>query len=127
VTALRDEVDGFDIVIEAAGDAEAMLDAIGMLRRNGVACLIGIDGRDRPLSIDSRLFGIDMVGQNRAVFGTINAHRVDWQSAVADLDRAREQWPGQLDRFVGRRVELDRFDEAFEYHGVKATVLLGEA
>jgi threonine dehydrogenase-like Zn-dependent dehydrogenase len=124
VSDLRDEADGFDIVIEAAGDAQAMLDAIAMLRRNGVACLIGIDGRPRRLSVEGRTFGIDMVAQNRAVFGTINAHTVDWQSAVEHLDQARARWPGELEQFVGRRVELDRFADAFGYQGVKATVLL---
>ena len=43
--ALAEEAGGFDIVIEAAGDAQVMLDALGLLRRNGVACLLGIDGR----------------------------------------------------------------------------------
>src|SRR3954447_11143001 len=32
------DVGGFDVVIEAAGDAQVQIDAIGLLRRNGVAC-----------------------------------------------------------------------------------------
>ena len=34
----------FDLVVEAAGDAQLMADALGLLRRSGVACLLGIDG-----------------------------------------------------------------------------------
>ena len=30
-----------------------MLDALGLLRRNGVACLLGIDGRPQRVSVDA--------------------------------------------------------------------------
>ena len=53
-TALAEETGGFDIVIEAAGDAQTMLDTIGLLRRNGVACLLGIDGRPQQVTIDGQ-------------------------------------------------------------------------
>ncbi len=124
---LRDEVDGFDVVIEATGDAQVMLDAVGLLGRNGVACLLGIDGRPRQVSIEGRVLGVDAILQNRAVFGSVNAHRVDWQAAVVDLDRARARWPDALEAFVGRRVKLDRFADAFAYRGVKATLRLADA
>jgi threonine dehydrogenase-like Zn-dependent dehydrogenase len=122
--ALAEETGGFDIVIEATGDAQVMLDAIGHLRRNGVACLLGIDGRAQRVSIDGRVIAQDTVVENRVLFGSVNAHRVDWQAAVADLDRARERWPEALAAFVGLRVPLDRFEDAFAYRGVKATLLL---
>jgi threonine dehydrogenase-like Zn-dependent dehydrogenase len=122
--ALAEETGGFDVVIEATGDAQVMLDAIGHLRRNGVACLLGIDGRPRRVSIDGRVIAQDAVVENRVLFGSVNAHRVDWQAAVADLDRARERWPEALEAFVGLRVPLDRFEDAFAYRGVKATLLL---
>ena len=66
-----------------------------------------------------------MVVQNRVLFGSVNAHRVDWQAAVEGLDRARARWPEALEAFVGLRVPLDGFEEAFAYRGVKATLLLG--
>ncbi len=43
-TQLQD-LGGFDLVVEAAGDAQLMADALGLLRRSGVACLLGIDPR----------------------------------------------------------------------------------
>jgi threonine dehydrogenase-like Zn-dependent dehydrogenase len=122
--ALLEEVGGFDIVVEAAGNAQLMVDAIGMLRRNGVACLLGIDGRARRVSVEGRMLGVDTILQNRAVFGSVNAHRIDWEAAVDHLDRARARWPDALERFVGLRAELDRFEDAFAYRGVKATLRL---
>jgi threonine dehydrogenase-like Zn-dependent dehydrogenase len=124
--ALRDEVGGFDLVISAVPDAQLMADSLGLLRRSGVACLLGIDGRDRKVTIDGPMIGIDAILENRVLFGSVNAHRQDWLAGVAALDRAREQWPGALETFVGLRVPLDRFAEAFAYRGGKATLVLDE-
>lgn len=38
------------------------------------------------------------------------------------LDRARARWPDALEGFVGLRVPVDRFADAFEFRGVKATL-----
>lgn len=122
--ALRDEVGGFDLVIEATGNAQVMADSLGMLRRSGVACLLGLDGRTQTVEIDGRVLGVDTILENRVVFGSVNAHRTDWLAAVQDLDRARERWPEALGQFIGVRVPLDRYAEAFDHEGVKATLVL---
>ncbi|HEX4677880.1 MAG TPA: zinc-binding dehydrogenase, partial [Gaiellaceae bacterium] len=124
---LRKETGGFDLVISAVPDAQVMADSLGLLRRSGVACLLGIDGRPQPASIDGPVLGLDAVLENRVLFGSVNAHRQDWLAAVASLDCARERWPEELEAFVGRRVPLDRFAEAFAYRGVKATLVLDDA
>jgi threonine dehydrogenase-like Zn-dependent dehydrogenase len=124
VRDLRAEVGGFDLVVEATGDAEAMVGAVAMLRRNGVACLLGIDGRPRRVAVDGRLVGVDMILENRAVIGSVNANRADWLAAVGALDGARRRWPEALGRMVGLRVPLDRWGDAFAHRGVKATLRL---
>src|SRR6266480_3203001 len=50
--ALCDDVGGFDLVIAAVPDAQVMADSLGLLRRSGVACLLGIDGRNQTVGID---------------------------------------------------------------------------
>ena len=121
--ALREEVGGFDLVISAVPDAQLMADSLGLLRRSGVACLLGIDGRTQRVSMDGPVLGVDAILENRVLFGSVNAHREDWLSAVDALDRARTRWPEELEAFVGRRVPPDRFAEAFAYRGVKATLV----
>jgi hypothetical protein len=101
-----------------------MLDALVLLRRNGVACLLGIDARPRDVRIDGRVLGVDAILGNRVLFGSVNANHVDWTAAVAHLDRARERWPEALEAFVGLRVPLDAFADAFAFRGVKATLRL---
>ncbi len=114
----------FDLVVEGAGNAQLAADALGLLDRNGVACLIGIDGREQAVELDGRVLSLDFVLGNRAVFGSVNAHREDWTAAVAALDRARGRWQDVLESFVSLRVPLDGFDDAFEHRGGKATLVL---
>jgi glucose 1-dehydrogenase len=120
------ELGTFDLVVEAAGDAHMTARALGRLRRSGVACILGIDPREQKVEIDGRVLGVDLILQNHVLFGSVNAQRRDWLAAVADLDRARERWPEALEQFVKLRVPVDRFSEAFEHRGGKATLVLAD-
>jgi threonine dehydrogenase-like Zn-dependent dehydrogenase len=120
------ELGKFDLVIEAAGNAQLMAQTLGLLRRSGVACLLGIDPRHQTVELDGPVLGVDTILENRVLFGSVNAHRRDWLAAVHDLDRARERWPEALEQFVTLRVPLDRFQEAFEHRAGKAALVLSD-
>jgi len=126
LAALRDETGGFDLVIEAAGSAQLMADTLDLLRRSGVACLLGIDPRWQTIGIEGNVLAHDVILENRVLFGSVNAQRQDWVAAVAALNDARGRWPGALESFIGLRVPLDRFQEAFDHRGSKATLVVSE-
>jgi threonine dehydrogenase-like Zn-dependent dehydrogenase len=119
---LAADVGGFDVVIVAAGSAQLSLDALGMLRRGGVACLLGIDGHDEMVQLPGPVIGVDAILGNRALIGSVNANVVDWHAAVEQLAAAQRRWPDVLDRFVGLRVPLDDYADAFAFGGVKAAL-----
>jgi hypothetical protein len=104
-----------------------MLEVLGLLRRGGVGCLLGLDGSDQRVSIDGTVIGVDAILENRVLFGSVNAHPQDWRTAVEKLEELRARWPGELDEIVGLRVPPDRFEEAFAFRGVKATLLFGDS
>ena len=120
------ELGDFDLVIEAAGNAQLMAGSLGLLRRSGVACLLGIDPRKQNVEIDGPTLALDAVLQNNVLFGSVNAQRQDWIAAVEGLDEARAKWPDALEELVGLRVPLDRFEEAFAFRGGKATLVLDD-
>ena len=120
------EVGGFDLVVEATGNAQVMADTLSLLGRNGVSCLLGIDGRPHEVTIDAEVLAVDAILQNRAVFGSVNAHHEDWKAAVDALDRARRRWPDLLPQFIGLSVGVDDFAKAFDYRGVKAVMTFGD-
>jgi len=115
------ELGTFDLVVECAGNAQLMADALGLLRRSGVACLIGIDGRSRHVTLDGSVLGLDTVVEGRVLFGSVNAHRQDWLAAVDDLARID---PELLRGLVGLRVPLEQFEDAFAFRGGKATLVI---
>jgi threonine dehydrogenase-like Zn-dependent dehydrogenase len=115
------ELGSFDLVVECAGNAQLMADALSLLRRSGVACLLGIDGRDRQVLLDGPVLGVDVILENRVLFGSVNAHRQDW---VAAVDALAHMDPELLRGLVGLRVPLEEFEQAFAHRGGKATLLL---
>jgi threonine dehydrogenase-like Zn-dependent dehydrogenase len=123
-TSVLSELGRFDLVVECAGDAHLMAAALGLLRRSGVACILGIDGREQEVPIDGRTLGVDVVLENRVLFGSVNAQRRDWDEGVEALDAIRRRWPDALEQLVGLRVPLDRFDEALAFGDGKAVLVL---
>jgi glucose 1-dehydrogenase len=126
VSSTSDDLGRFDLVVECAGDAQLMADALGLVRRSGIVCLLGIDGREQTVGLDGRTIGVDAVLENRVLFGSVNARREDWLAGIDALDEMRRRWPGTLEQLIGLRVPLDRFEEALAFGGGKATLVLSE-
>ena len=120
---LAGESGGFDVVIEATGrrPGHARHARAAAAATAWRACSAST-GAPREVTLDGRVLGVDAILQNRALIGSVNAHARDWEAAVGQLDRARERWGEALEAFVGLRVPVDRFAEAFEFGGVKATL-----
>ncbi|MGI8870201.1 MAG: alcohol dehydrogenase catalytic domain-containing protein [Mycobacteriales bacterium] len=115
-----------DVVLEAAGSAETTWRAVQATARNSVTCLIGLSERRTDFRPDpQQLFG-PMIGGNRAVLGTVNAGRPDWQVAAAELARADVGW---LERLLTRVVPLRSWPDALTPHpgDVKVVVDLTDA
>ncbi len=125
VAAVAGDVGGFDIVLEATGDAEVTASTLGLLGRSGVAVILGIDGRPRDVTIDGRVITVDLVLGNRALIGSVNAHAEDWRAAVDALDTAWDRFGDVVEQFVGLRVPADRFEEALAHRGIKAALTFG--
>jgi len=126
LASLAGELGAFDLVVEASGNEQVAADALGLLARSGVCCLLGIDPREQTVDLPGSVLSLDVVLGNRVVFGSVNAQRRDWQTAVSALDEARRRWPEAVEAFVGLRAPLDRFQDAFDHRGVKATLVLSE-
>jgi len=118
-----DQLGAFDLVVECAGNAQLMADAIARLKRSGVLCLVGIDGRDQRIELAGRELGLEFVLKNGVVVGSVNAQRQDW---LAGVDALARMDPELLRGLIGLRVPLDRFEEAFAYRGGKATLVIAD-
>jgi threonine dehydrogenase-like Zn-dependent dehydrogenase len=109
VTAVTDRVRP-DIVIEATGVGEVVFDAIAGTAAYGIVCLTGVSPRGRPLRIDAGGLNREIVLENDAVVGSVNANLEHYRAAADALARADRDW---LRRLISRRLPLARFAEAF--------------
>ncbi|HUI38021.1 MAG TPA: alcohol dehydrogenase catalytic domain-containing protein, partial [Thermoplasmata archaeon] len=99
--------DRFDMIVEAGGSATLDLGLWPVLGPNGVLVLTGIPPPDAlPVAVPaSRLFR-DLVLNNQALVGSVNANRTYFERGVRDLAVFRERFGSAIDRVIGSRRPL---------------------
>ena len=113
-----------DIIVEATGASQILLEALTHTGANGIVCLTGISSSGRDISFDAADLNRRIVLENDLVFGSVNANRRHYEAAAHALMEADNGW---LERLITRRVPLDRWHEALtrEPHDIKVVVELG--
>jgi threonine dehydrogenase-like Zn-dependent dehydrogenase len=110
-----------DIVIEATGVGSVVFDAMAATAAYGIVCLTGVSSRGRSLTIDAGGVNRDIVLENDAVVGSVNANLGHYAAAAEALAAADTGW---LERLVTRRVPLDQFEDAFTAHHDDVKVII---
>ena len=99
-----------DIVIEATGVRQVILESMRVLASGGVVCLTGIGGgTDQLEPLPGDPLANEIVLENKVIVGSVNANRRHYYKAARCLARADRDW---LARLVTRRVPAERFTEA---------------
>lgn len=114
-----------DVAIEATGFSPLAWECAEIVGLNGVVCLLSVTGGDRKIEIASDALNDRMVLGNRVVFGSVNAHRRDFEQGVKDLAELERRWPGAVPRMITRRLPLEQVRQAIDNrpHGDLKTVL----
>lgn len=98
-----------DIIIEATGVSDLVFQAMAGTASYGIVCLTGVSPVGRKITIDVGAANRDMVLENDAVIGSVNANLTHYASAADALAKADTSW---LARLITRRIPLERFNEA---------------
>ncbi len=122
---LADQHGAPDILIEATGYSPFAWEGTEVLATNGVAALLSVTNGTRTLEIPSDQLNTQFVLGNRLLFGSVNAHRRDFEQGITDLSAIKAQWPGAIERFITERVPLARGPEVLrnKAHGELKTVI----
>jgi len=100
----------FDLVIEATGSVSLDFGLVQLLRRNGVLVLTGIpDAHEPPTSIAAGALLRNVVLQNQAVIGSVNANRSYFEAGLRDMTVFEQRWPGALGAMITARRPLEEF------------------
>jgi threonine dehydrogenase-like Zn-dependent dehydrogenase len=92
-----------DVVIEATGVGRLVFDAVAETGTYGIVCLTGVSPRGRSLTIDAGSLNRELVLENDAVVGSVNANLRHYRAAAEALAGADPAW---LRRLVTREVPL---------------------
>jgi threonine dehydrogenase-like Zn-dependent dehydrogenase len=119
----------FDIIIEATGSSEIAFKSIGLVNAGGIVCLTGLSPHKAEHSVCTDCVNMDLVMNNKAVFGTSSSNRVHFERALDRMVSIEKKWPGLLERMFTRRVELTRAVEGLRRtrEDVKVIVEIGGA
>lgn len=100
-----------DIILECSGVPAVVFEALSESGRDGVVCLVGVSPTGRTLTVDVGAVGREIVLENDAVFGSVNANRRHYDRAALALAGTDHEW---LTRLITRTVPLDSAAEALD-------------
>ncbi len=100
-----------DIIVEATGASELVIDSIDHTAAYGIVCLTGVSPAGRRISVDVGETNRTIVLENDAVVGSVNANLRHFAVAAEALRLAGTDW---LTRLITQRVSLKDYARAFE-------------
>jgi threonine dehydrogenase-like Zn-dependent dehydrogenase len=106
----------FDIIIEATGVSSLAMEASQLVNRDGVVCLFGVYTRDREEKVNIDQFNLNLVFDNKAIFGSVSSNRRHFERGVDRMLSLEKKWPGVLGRFFTKRVTLDSVTEGLGHN-----------
>jgi threonine dehydrogenase-like Zn-dependent dehydrogenase len=113
-----------DVILEATGAADVVLDAMAVSAHYGIVCLLGVSSAGRTVRLDAGVLNRSIVLENDVVVGSVSANLDHYAGAADALARADVSW---LARLVSRRVPVESFADAFlaRDDDVKVVLTLG--
>ncbi|MGH7738773.1 MAG: glucose 1-dehydrogenase [bacterium] len=109
--ALAAQVGNVDLVYEATGASRLSYEMMKYLGINGVFIFTGVPGRKAPIEVDTDLLMRDQVLKNQVIFGTVNAGKLDYAKAIADLGVFQKLWPGAPQALITGRFAPEKFKD----------------
>src|SRR5215475_14379777 len=112
-----------DVIYEAVGVAPVAFGSAQALSPNGVLILTGIPAPTAPVALPLDQIMKDIVLNNQAIIGTVNAGRTGFALAIQKLEQAMYLFPDSVREIITSRVPLDAAPDLLrEPHGVKDIV-----
>jgi threonine dehydrogenase-like Zn-dependent dehydrogenase len=121
---VQKEMAPIDLAVEATGSSAVAFDAMRILGRNGVLCLLSVTGGSTKAQQPIDEINQSLVLGNRVVFGSVNANTRHFQLGVKDLSTLQKKYPGVLAKLITTRLPWEGFDQWFgqKRSGIKTTL-----
>jgi threonine dehydrogenase-like Zn-dependent dehydrogenase len=115
-----------DVVVECTGAGQVVLDSFRAVGAGGVVCLTGVGSGGLTSGLAAADLAAELVLQNNAIVGSVNANKRHWYKAGRVLERADRAW---LSRLITRREPPEQFMGALHRQpdDIKVIVQFSEA
>jgi threonine dehydrogenase-like Zn-dependent dehydrogenase len=118
----------FDVVFEAVGFAPLMMAATQMLKLNGVVALTGVPPEAATTELNAGRALRNLVLRNEVFFGTVNAGRRDYLSAIQKLEQFMVLFPESVCELITHRAPLDEVPKLLtQKRGIQNVVEMSRA
>jgi threonine dehydrogenase-like Zn-dependent dehydrogenase len=111
-----DRLGPMDLLFESTGVAALEFNLLDALGPNGVYVLTGIPSGERPLQIPGAELIRQLVLDNQAMVGSVNAARDHFQLAVDDLTQARLRWDDHIEKLITYQYPYSEYETALHKH-----------
>ncbi len=114
VNIIKKEIGEMDIVIEATGATQLVIDLIELMKRNAIYVFLGI-----PKGVEELCFNIKgmvhkIVRENLVIMGSVNSQREHFELAVKHIEEIQKKYNGILEKIITDRHSLEDYKQAFE-------------
>ena len=100
-----------DVIVECTGAPQVIARVLTRSAASGITCLAGVSSGGYKIDIDLGSLNRELVLENDAIFGSVNANRAHYEMGARALARADQDW---LSRLISRRVPIDRWQDALQ-------------
>ncbi len=104
LAALAPTLPNIDLIVEATGASQLVVEAMTALGTNGVLVLLANTGDDRDLRVPVDDLAGAFVAGNKVLVGSVNSAREDFVRGVDRLARFEATWPGLAGRMITGRL-----------------------
>jgi threonine dehydrogenase-like Zn-dependent dehydrogenase len=100
-----------DLVFEAVGASQLAFRAMKVLGPNGTFIFTGVPPLHEPSDVDTDAIMRNMVLKNQVMFGTVNAGKAEYETAIRELEFMAQRWPEAVQSLITARFPLDAYRE----------------
>lgn len=101
-----------DIILEATGVANLVLELSQALGRNGIFVFTGIPRGSKNLCLDGNFMLQQLVRKNQVMIGTVNSNREHFKQSIEFMSELQKKYPSVLKKMI-TRVPKEKYEEVF--------------
>ncbi len=113
VMGVKKEHGTFDIIIEATGATQMVIDLIEVMSRNGLYVFLGIPKGAEELCFNIKGMINKLVRQNLIIAGSVNSQRPHFEAAITDMAAIQKKYNNILNRIITERYDIKDYQKAF--------------